>query len=313
VLYFLDPGYGAPQYYRGIPSSHLAKSLKDRGIKAETDALSLYFLAVDQLMPEAFRERVLLYGAIYRVGFQLVLYTLLVASLLPTAILAFFGSLPPLTYGTPSPVLWVSWGAVILTVIVPFVREAIKRQPRFPRRGVTVGCLTITALSVAVWINLPLSFLPKVRPLGSAIAVTLVVIGFWLLLRLVGPLRVWFQYLRSGGGKPDRPHSASEVAALDGSIALTGLVGAIVLWPALTLLQVVAICTLLWLGLMLSGFRKHERQLGGIYRNQRFWLDGEMDSILELLPAEDQPQAVTADLPDSRQPRFPSVRRWLGW
>src|SRR5437764_1381675 len=35
LLYFVDPGYGAPQYYGNIPSTHLRRKLSERDIQAD--------------------------------------------------------------------------------------------------------------------------------------------------------------------------------------------------------------------------------------------------------------------------------------
>ncbi len=309
VLYFFDPGYGAPQFYKGIPSTHLKKLLQGRGMTA--DALSLYFRAMDELMPETFRERAYLYGALYRIGFQLVLYTLLVASLLPTTILLLFRRLPPLTYGRPAPILWLSWGAVIVTVIGPFIRQVITPKPKFPGRGVLLAASIMAGLSIVAWVNLPLSFIPRVPPVGLATTVTLLAVGAWLIVRLVGPLGMWFKHIRNelGGAKPDKPHSPIEIFAFDSSVAVAGLVGLVVLWPVLAAAQVAAISALLCVGLTLSYFRKYERQLSGIYRNQCRWLDAKLDSVLQLLPSEEKPPEPDSPPPTRRQTWLMCLRR----
>jgi hypothetical protein len=296
VLYFLDPGYGAPQFYQGIPSTHLKGLLERRGIKA--DAVSLYFRAMDELLPETLRERALLYGALYRIGFQLVLYTILVAGLLPTTILLLFRRLPPLTYGRPTPVLWVSWAAVTVAIMIPFCKRAISGKSISPGPGILAAAAINVSASILAWVNLPFSFIPRVPPVALVTTVTLAVFGAWMVVRLVGPLNIWLRHLEGRlDAKPDRPHSPIQIAALDGSIAATSLTGLVVLWPILAPAQVAATSALLCTGLTLSYLRKHERQLSGIYRNQRQWLDARLESVLDLLPTE-------AKLPDneSREP-----------
>jgi len=307
VLYFLDPGYGAPQFYKDIPSTHLKKLLESRGVEAH--ALSLYFRAMDELMASPFRERSLLYGALYRIGFQVVLYTLLVASLLPTTILLLFRRLPPLTYGRPAPILWLSWGAVLVTVLCPFIRQRIAAEPKFPRKGVSLTASSMAALIIVAWVNLPLSFVPTVPPIWLATTVTFLAVAVWLILRLVGPLSMWLNYVRLGGAKPDTPHPPIEIFAYDSSVAVAGLVGLVVLWPVLAPAQVVATSALLCVGLTLSYFRKYERQLSGIYHNQNEWLDAKLDSVLQLLPSEKKPPEPDSAHQTQRQTWLTCFRR----
>jgi hypothetical protein len=84
VLYFIEPGNSAPQYYQDIPSQHLWRRMHEEGVTGGN--ISMFFRASDEFMPEALRSRALLYGAFYRIGFQVVVFTLLAASVLPLLI-----------------------------------------------------------------------------------------------------------------------------------------------------------------------------------------------------------------------------------
>lgn len=65
-------------------------------------------------------------------------------------------------------------------------------------------------------------------------------------------------------------------------MASIGIVGMLGLSDSLAASQLVVICSLLLSALLLSYVRKHERQQFGIYRNQNFWIDANLDAIIDI-------------------------------
>lgn len=284
VLYWLDPGYGAPQYYAHIPSSHLRDLMLERGVQG--DHLSLYFQAMHSLMPDGLREQGLLYGAFYRIGFQATTYAILVGAALPLGIAMTIG--PPGRSQRWPP--WIVVASIILIACLvawPFLRCLFKG------RGVSIGLvLTLyvfgsTMGTLSTWGNYAGGWFDSRVDRESLLAAYAGVLFLaWLALRLVGPLRPYWRYFRGGmRGKPDNPHTEVQIGAINSSPAIFAVAGLAATGASLAPIQVIGITSILGVGLGLAILRKHERQLTGIYKNQNQWLTANLDKVLTLLPA----------------------------
>jgi hypothetical protein len=157
VLYFLDLPYSSPQFWKGIPSKVLESRM---GADTKADPLSLFFLASDKLMPSEMRERALLYGAIYRIGFQLVLFTIIGCLVVPIGILFRLPD-PPIVPGPMiSGVTLAALAIVLPCILVPFLREAVKHTRRWPSWKFVLVIVLLVAGPCVIWLDLPYRYLP---------------------------------------------------------------------------------------------------------------------------------------------------------
>jgi hypothetical protein len=254
------------------------------GTDTKADPLSLFFLASDKLMPSEMRERALLYGAIYRIGFQLVLFTIIGCLVVPIGILFRLPDPPIVQAPRIGGVTITALAIVIPCIFVPFFREAVKHKRRWPSWKFVLVIVLLVAGPCVVWLDLPYRYLPW-SPQADYWYV-LAVVGYglpWGILRLTGPLKPrWQRWTGETRAKPDVPHSELEIALLDGGAVLVSLAGLISLSGRLANVQILGLVSLQALALILSFLKKHERQLQGIYRNQVNWLDSNLEQILAL-------------------------------
>lgn len=283
VLYFVDLAYTTPAFWKNIPSSHLSIRLAEADVA--TDHLSLFFRASDELMPEAMRERALLYGALYRAGFQAMLFSITAAVVLPVAVLLEMpvGDLSP-GFHLHRADWWVTGGLVLAFVALAPMRAVLRRQRRdLPETGPVVFLFLALAPLLAMWLDLRWRFLPFVphhRP--QLVWLTTITLGVWWFLRVGGRPGSRLRYWRGDSGRPDDPYSASTNWTLDALAATAAVVGSGMLVPHMSVGQVLAINGSALVGLLLSVLGKHERQLQGIYRNQNNWIDAHVADICKL-------------------------------
>lgn len=189
ILYYLDLAYSAPQFFEYIPSSYLSERLgKER---YSTDALSLFFLASDKLLPPEMRERALLYGALYRTGFQVVLFTLASAAVLPVVILLHLKE-DSLAFSdrTFRPIPIVVSVAIIGAFAAPFVRELLKKKAdrRWPARSLFIPLGVLISGISFLWIDIVTQWLPFQPHYRSwLVGSTSATLTIALILRLIGP------------------------------------------------------------------------------------------------------------------------------
>lgn len=282
-LYFVDPGYGAPQYYVSIPSVELEKLVKDAGYKLPGSATSFYFVVADSIMPADLKERALLYGAFYRVAFQAILYTLLLgASIGPTVSLLVASthnhSFTPRSGSLAAAVI------VAVALAVPFIRELLKerKRQRWPKRRFVLLSAIAALIPSVLWVNLGTEFLrPALHSEALAASFTGLVAAIWSLLRLSGPIRNRWAHLHDPSvPKPDKPHKATEIAVLDAMLVVPGFIALLAVDDQVTAGGVALVAALNIAGLVLSFLRKHERQLFGIYKNQTMWMELHLQEIV---------------------------------
>lgn len=305
-LYFTEPGYNAPQFFYRIPSTHLHNILTDR-YPDEPDlakhSVSLYFRALDELVPDGLRERALLYGAFYRIGFQSIFFTLALAAALPACIVMVGGAQPRSDWVDPGAAAWLMLGAPMLVGTAAFVSALLpSRHPYARRLGgrfVSVVILAMATSAISWWTfvhpDAGPSFLFKNSDWVVGVATALHLTA-WCLLRLRGPIRPFLRSLWvSKSTRPDRPHSDAQIALLDFSVVLPALSGLLVLGSEIDLAQILGVCALGTIALLLSAAKKHERRLAGIYANQNRWLDANLERVVALAnPMRAGPDATTA-------------------
>lgn len=284
-LYFIDFPYAAPQFFEDIPSTHLRSKLIADGLSGR-DSLSLFFRASDGKMPEQMRERALLYGAIYRVGLHLVVFSLGAAGMIPALVLA---------AGEPSyagvhggiDILALLGSAAAVPIVLPFARWGLrKKRPPGPERVPLLFLGLPTLFVCLLWLNYAHDYWSEWadHPRWFLFAHG-VLVSAWLFFRIMGPPDVRIAHWR-GESKthPDSPFRPITYAALDGLLAVGALTGLVLVSGELDTAQLTASAALLVAGLLLAFNRKYERQLRGIYRNQNYWIDAEFDNIKTLLP-----------------------------
>lgn len=290
-LYFTEPGYNAPQFFYRIPSSHF-HSLLSKRVPSDPDlvkkALSLYFRALDELVPDSLQERALLYGAFYRIGFQTIFFTLAVASSLPLAIVALGGVDPPAEWSSPGLGTWLVVAIPVVVGSAGLVAARLPaRHPQARRLGwrFTLGLGLLATGTTLGWISYtsPDTAEGLVNPEAVVSALTGLQLGIWALLRLRGPIKPFVRSLWvPQSHRPDRPHSDAQIAFLDLSAFAPAAAGLLVLRPSIEFLQVVGVCLLGAIALLLSSAKKHERRLAGIYSNQNAWLDANVERVVAL-------------------------------
>lgn len=341
VLYFIDVAYATPQFWRGIPSQYFEERAIENGIPerlAREKALGIFLAEIEQRAP-SLHQRSLLFGALYRIGFQLVFFSLAAGVALPVLLLSTESLAAPKTLGTTDPIkiAWVLVGGSVLLVVAllrtfkPILRDErfssgqkILRSPLLIReiapKGVRAVVLTCSACGVLGWLagwsmiiggrHVAGVAIPNEPTLGRWLitGTTVVALFLWAFVRLVGPFGTWWSYIRTPGArKPDRPHSGSQVDSLDASAAIGPVVALFLVADSLTVGQVSVVSVLIAIALWLAHLGKYERQLSGIYRNQRDWLDR---NLSQLLPAFDEPKAETSEQADGAigGPRLPLAK-----
>jgi hypothetical protein len=356
VLYFIDIAYATPQFWRGIPSQYFQEQAIKSGIPeklATEKSLGIFLTEIEQRAPRL-HQRSLLFGALYRIGFQLIFFSMVAAVGLPVLLLSTDSLMNAETLGTADPVklAWILLSTSVLLVVAllrtfkPFLRDSdtprgkkILRSPLLVSeiapegvRPVVIACSTVGVLGWLIGWSMVVGdrhvfglAIPDEPSEGrwliagtSALAIVI-----WAFVRLVGPLSAWWSYLRTPGArKPDRPHSGSQVDSLDASIAIGPVVALFLVGDSLAIGQIATISGLLAGALWLAHLRKYERQLSGIYRNQRDWLDRNLPAVLASFgePHADQPEPKeTTDLHGRRRSigvalavlALAGVARWL--
>jgi len=299
ILYSLDLAYYSPQIWRGIPSTVLREKIPDTRV----DTTSLFFVASDQLMPAELRERALSYGSFYRLGFQVIFFTIIACLVVPVGIVLRLGNPPIVPHPRVTTAVVIATLLVVPCALTPFIREAFKRRRRLPALRFVLCIGLLVGASSAVWVDLPFAYFPK--PSQDAVWFTIATAAYafpWIGLRLLGPMKPRWTVWRSVDKlpRPDVPHSDIEIAILDTGAVVLSLVATIALSGALSNMQIIGLAVLQALALVLSFQKKHERQLQGIYRNQVTWLNAHLDEILKLVPpaeAESTPSPATIASP----------------
>ncbi len=284
ILYFIEPGNSAPQYYQGIPSQHLWTRMRKEGVTGSN--VSMFFAASDDFMPEALRSRALLYGAFYRIGFQVVVFTLLAAGVLPFLIVTLSrhdGSGPWHLAGGTRLGFWLVGVSVAVATIVVATNTGRKTNRAIGK--LWVGAITMVLLNSAAWANFAGQVTEEWTQWPNSYwllaGVTTLTSAAWFLLRLRGPLRPFFRHLRKGGGrKPDRPHTAGQIALLDCAMSSHGFAGLLALDGKVSPAQFGAVVGMLTISLIVSLVKKYETRLAGIYKNQNEWIDRNFDRIV---------------------------------
>lgn len=267
-------------------------------------------------MPGPMRERALLYGALYRLGFQVVLYSIIECLVIPVVILLLLSDPPAVRSPDPArPAVLVVLLALPVFLALPFVREFLKSKDRrcWPRWRLALPASALTTAAAVVWLDLPFQFLPGAPRDRAWYVLASVLAGFpWLTLRLTGPIKPrWHHWRGKERGKPDVPHRVTEIACLDGLPISVALVSTLALSSVLGDIQVLILGGLQAVALTLSFLAKHERQLHGIYRNQNRWLDGHLDQVIALIEPPSAPVPVSATPNTGRDSWWHLLRRRL--
>jgi hypothetical protein len=302
LLYLVDPGYGAPQYYVNLPSNHLAEKMQERGM--EVDEVSLYLVIADSLLPPALQDRALFYGAVYRIGFQIIIYAFLTAALIPIGLLLLLPTNADAKF-EPSYAAWGGLGVVVAATSLPWIRTAFRRSRSRPEVRRPIGkwffmsMLLLIMVPLIAWLNLAWNSQLRWSHEAAGGFSTIAVLS-WVVLRLSGPLSPRFRHLRGiQRRKPDEPHSQLQIALLDLVVVTPALIGVMVLDARFSFAGVWGVCLLSAGALLLAFLRKHERQLYGIYRNQNLWIDSHLDQIV------DEFSAVILPVNEERHPGPP--------
>lgn len=314
LAYFLDPGYVTPEYRDRLPSARLGELLREWD-RSDVEEKGLYFILLNEHMPDNVRERALLYGAFFRIGVQVILAAYLTATVMPLLIL--FISTAGVDRGSLGDHLTVTrpGKAVVLFVAVElgllFLRRiTIKRRsaadaneaspaeggsiPRWARArgwararadGPGFPALTIVVVGNGGW--LVGTAIPSIQAGDGRSLVTTGVLCacvVWTMVRLVGPLGSWFHELWRGTEyiRSDKHYSRTGLFIVDGAFSSVALTGLLIMSGTMTSFQLTTIAGLLSVGILLAFTRKHERQQHGIYRNQRTWMEGNKELILEV-------------------------------
>ncbi len=262
--------------------------------------LILYSLDLAYYSPH---ERALSYGSFYRLGFQVIFFTIIACLVVPVGIVLRLGNPPIVPHPRVTTAVVIATLLVVPCALTPFIREAFKRRRRLPALRFVLCIGLLVGASSAVWVDLPFAYFPK--PSQDAVWFTIATAAYafpWIGLRLLGPMKPRWTVWRSVDKlpRPDVPHSDIEIAILDTGAVVLSLVATIALSGALSNMQIIGLAVLQALALVLSFQKKHERQLQGIYRNQVTWLNAHLDEILKLVPpaeAESTPSPATIASP----------------
>jgi hypothetical protein len=292
LLYLVDPGYGAPQYYVNLPSTHLAETMRKRGM--EVDEVSLYLVLADSLLPPALQDRALFYGAVYRIGFQIIIYGFLTAALIPISLLLLLPANADVEF-EPSYAAWGGVGVVVAVASLPWIRTGFRRGRSRPARPRPIGkwfamsMLVLILMPTIAWLNLAWNSELRWSHEAAGLSSTMALLS-WVVLRLSGPLGPRFRHLRGvQRKKPDEPHSQLQIALLDLVVVVPALIGVMALDAWFSFAGTWGVCLLSAGALLLAFLRKHERQLYGIYRNQNLWIDSHLEQIVDEFSAVMRP------------------------
>lgn len=304
VLYFLDPGYQAGSYRRDLPSDHLSKVLEECGYP-RADRRDVYFLLLNEHMPADLRERSLLYGAFFRIGFLSIMLTQLTSVLIVIGLLyvttaaATEASLAAIFSPTAMGLTWSSIG-VLLGGGWVFRRKRTKRDRRVRSEGafldsgngIALLIILVGAATLAIGMTHPelgLSDGRLVVTVGLAVATSL-----WLGARLAGPLWEWAKAMVRGDPyyKPREDFSSDTELLLDYCLTVLVLASLTLMSNALGTVQLMLAAGLPLVALSLAFVRKHERQQHGIYRNQNAWIEEHLNLAVTLLPETRRSGAV---------------------
>jgi hypothetical protein len=139
VLYFLDPGYSTGAYRKNLPSDKVQEVAADYGY-SDVDRRDVYFLLFNEHMPADLRERSLLYGAFFRIGFLGIILTHIASSALVVGILFYSTSqseLASLSDMSGPTAVAVGWGSVTAGIGAVWVgrRWRTRRPEHHPSTG----------------------------------------------------------------------------------------------------------------------------------------------------------------------------------
>lgn len=271
VLYFVNPAYATPQYWKGIPSEVVVEKVKEADFQG-VSGTDLYFLALNELMPVALRDRALLYGQMYRIGFEMVFYALLTAVATATSALVVVG-------GSVSDFRVTTGGWMLLAVLIleagVFMFRMNRASPHLSKWSYQIPVSLLALIPVGGWFAM--SRLPETTGTLILVSSSVGAAAVWTLLRLKGG--AWPSYVTSPtrrGTSPFRtadPHSAFEILVLDIAFVVPWLLLMAGSGEALTLLHLGSPILLTAAALLLSHLRKYERQNHGVYRNQKLWIE----------------------------------------
>jgi hypothetical protein len=262
--------------------------MREEGVRGSN--VSMFFAASDEFMPEALRSRALLYGAFYRIGFQVVVFTLLAGGVLPFLIATLSrqdGRGPWNLSGGTRLGFWLF--GVAVAVATSTIAMTTGRKANRATGKLWLGAAAIVVLNSAAWANFASQLTEEhtswLNSYWLLTGITTFTSAAWLVLRLRGPLRPFLLHLREGGGRrPDRPHTAAQIALLDCAMSSHGFAGLLALDAMLSPAQVGAVVGMLTVSLVVSLTKKHETRLAGIYKNQNEWVDRNFDKIVGRQP-----------------------------
>lgn len=278
VLYMIEPGNGAPQYYQNIPSSHLRTLLANRGKSA--DHVGLYLLLTDEKLPDHLQERALFYGAVYRVGFQIVFFAFLMVGLVPLAVLLLDLDENPASIEL-APVEIVALAVVGAGIAWPFVRQALSGRSLRLRSRLTLLVALVSVACLSAWATMIAVSDIREAAMWTAGIANVVALLLWSILRLGGPWTArWAHFRGLTNQKPDVAHRPLQFGLIDLLVGLPAIGATVAIASLMSTGALLALMAILFAAVVLAHFRKHERQLYGIYRNQNLWLDNNIDSIL---------------------------------
>lgn len=279
ILYFVNPAYATPQYWKDIPSEHVKQKADKDGLQ-NVDATGLYFLALNELMPTALRDRVLLYGQMYRIGFETVFYALLTVVATAVSALVIVGSSRSAFSLNQS--AWIFLVLLVIELALFAFRLEVLRKEDLVRQAKSIAKWTfavpvslIVLLAFGGWVGLTV-WPDKTGTVVIVLSATAAG-AIWTLLRLKG--RDWWPYIIFPIGRGTRPyrttdaHSPFELLVLDAAFVTPWLFLMAGSSSALSVVHVGAPVALTMVALFLSHLRKYERQNHGVYRNQRLWID----------------------------------------
>lgn len=297
LAYFVDPGYATPEFLEGIPSAQLEDILKERDERfceyPSKGFLGLYMLLFDEMLPEGIKERALLFGALFRVAVHAILGALLTALMLPIAIVALEVDGGGMGVGGTKEHVLLPLLAIVVTLLMAVRRGMVEGAGRRGRsvkallaqvdkEAATVAGL-IAASGVLSWGVVGIGgHEGRWGVMAVSVGVTLSA-ALWLIGRLGGRVVEYLRFVASSQryGRPDVGYSRGWVFGLDACLTMNIYVGLYMGSPSINIGQQAGVVALTMFGLLLSFFRKHERQLHGVYSNQVVWIRRNIEKVEE--------------------------------
>jgi hypothetical protein len=237
--------------------------------------------AMNELMSDSLNDRVILMGAMYRIGFDTVFATFVIGSMMVLCSALVFGpgsaAIEFSQFGTAGGWLLATIAATALFVWRTRPEDGHSWSGAFLRSLLLLG---IAITGIVLFDNV--ASYPWAS--GFLTASYAAVLAIWTVLRLRGPQwRQWLHTIRARGPRTFTPGSAFELweqALIDGSLVVSVSLLLTVVAGQLSYIQLAVPNVLLLTALVLAYLRKYERQLHAVYWNQRTWIDLNIDELV---------------------------------